>query len=138
MATRVWKKVLITGAAGDVGSHLRRELAGRYRLRLADARPMTGAARSDELVRADITRLADALAVTKGVEAIVHLAGFAVEGPWETILASNIEGTYNIYEAARRNGVKRVLLATTTHPPGLHPPTQTTTPRVHPRPASRY
>ncbi len=138
MAIRVLKKVLITGAAGDVGSHLRRELAGRYRLRLADVRPMTGAARSDELVRADITRLADALAVTKGVEAIVHLAGFAVEGPWETILASNIEGTYNIYEAARRNGVKRVLFATSNHAVGFYRRDETIDHRVYPRPDSRY
>src|SRR5260221_11971005 len=101
MAIRVLKKVLIPGAAGDVGSHLRRELAGRYRLRLADVRPMTGAARSDELVRADITRLADALAVTMGAPAIVHLAGVAGEGPWETILARNIKGIDNIYKDAR-------------------------------------
>jgi uronate dehydrogenase len=138
MGAHALKKVLITGAAGDVGSHLRRELAGRYRLRLADVRPIAAPARGEEFMRADVTRLADVLAVTKGVDAIVHLAGFAVEGPWETILASNIEGTYNVYEAARRNGVKRVLFATSNHAVGFYRRDETIDHRVYPRPDSRY
>src|SRR5258706_13866292 len=138
MAIRALKRVLIPGAAGDVGSHLRRELAGRYRLRLADVRPITGAARGDEIERADITRMADALAVTKGVDAIVHLAGFAVEGPWETILASNIEGTYNLRGAARRKGVKRVPFATSNPAVAFYRRNEPTDHRVYPRPDSRY
>jgi uronate dehydrogenase len=138
MAVRALKKVLITGAAGDVGSHLRRELSGRYHLRLADVRPIAKPARGEEFIRADVTRLKEVLAVTKGVDAIVHLAGFAVEGPWETILASNIEGTYNLYEAARRNGVKRVLFATSNHAVGFYRRDETIDHRVYPRPDSRY
>jgi uronate dehydrogenase len=61
------------------------------------------------------------LRITKGVDAVVHLGGYSVEGPWERILSANIIGCYNVFEAARRNGVKRssFRLATTR---GLLPP----------------
>jgi uronate dehydrogenase len=85
------KTVLITGAAGEVGSHLRRELAGQYKLRLSDKRPLK-ASEGETFVRADIAKMSDALNITKGVDAIVHLGGYAVEGPWEPILKSNIVG----------------------------------------------
>ena len=84
------KTVLITGAAGDVGTHLRRELAGKYTLRLSDIKPVKKIAPGETSVRGDIGRLTDMLRVTKGVDAIVHLGGFAVEGPWDVILRANI------------------------------------------------
>ena len=79
------KTVLITGASGDVGTHLRRELAGRYKLRLSDLRPLEKKAKGESFMKADISRMADALRITKGVDAIVHLGGYSVEGPWEGI-----------------------------------------------------
>jgi uronate dehydrogenase len=75
------KTVLITGAAGDVGSHLRRELAGKYSLRLSDRRPLRpGPGKEEKFIKADISKMADALKITKGVDAIVHLGGYSVEG----------------------------------------------------------
>jgi uronate dehydrogenase len=47
----------------------------------------------------------------QGVDAIVHLGGYSVEGPFEPILQANIIGVYNLYEAARQHGVKRVVFA---------------------------
>ena len=91
------KKILITGAAGDVGGHLRRELAGRYALRLSDIRPVGDPSQGEEFIRGYCARLADMLKVTKGVEAIVHLGGFSVEGDWDTILRANIVGAYNVF-----------------------------------------
>src|SRR3954468_7545644 len=82
------KTVLITGAAGDVGTHLSRELAGKYRLRLSDKRalkPPDG----QTLPMCEISKVADALRITKGVDAIVHLGGYSVEGAWESILQAN-------------------------------------------------
>jgi uronate dehydrogenase len=131
------KTILITGASGDVGTHLRRELAGKYRLRLSDKRPLK-AARGETFMRADISKMPDALRITKGVDAIVHLGGYSVEGPWQAILQANIIGCYNVFEAARRNGVKRILFPTSNHAVGFYRRDQTIDHRVYPKPDSRY
>jgi uronate dehydrogenase len=131
------KTILITGAAGDVGTHLRRELAGKYRIRASDLRPMKKVA-GEIYVRADIAKMADALRITRGVDAIVHLGGYSVEGPWEGILSANIIGCYNVFEAARRNGVKRILFPTSNHAVGFYRRDQTIDHRVYIKPDSRY
>ncbi|HUP30091.1 MAG TPA: NAD(P)-dependent oxidoreductase, partial [Usitatibacter sp.] len=132
------KTVLITGAAGDVGSHLRRELAGRYRLRLSDRKPITDLAAGEEFMRADIASMDEVAPITRGVDAIVHLGGFSVEGPWDAILQANIIGLYNVFESARQNGVKRILFATSNHAVGFYRRDETIDHRVYPRPDSRY
>jgi uronate dehydrogenase len=131
------KTVLITGATGDVGTHLRRELAGKYLLRLSDKRTLRPA-KGEKFMRADISKMADALRITKGVDAIVHLGGYSVEGPWGGILKANIVGCYNVFEAARRNGVKRILFPTSNHAVGFYRRDQTIDHRVYPKPDSRY
>ena len=131
------KTILITGAGGDVGTHLRRELAGKYRMVLSDLRALEPN-KSEKFIRADIAKMADALKITKGVDAIVHLGGYSVEGPWPAILQANIVGCYNIFEAARRNGVKRILFPTSNHAVGFYRRDQTIDHRVYPKPDSRY
>lgn len=131
------KTILITGAAGDVGTHLRRELADKYRIRASDLRPLKKMA-TESYMRADISKMADALKITKGVDAVVHLGGYSVEGPWEGILSANVVGCYNVFEAARRNGVKRILFPSSNHATGFYPRTQTIDHRVYPRPDGRY
>jgi uronate dehydrogenase len=132
------KTVLITGATGDVGSHLRRELAGKYKLRLSDRRPLENKSKNESFIRADISKMLEALRITKGVDAIVHLGGYSVEGPWEGILQANIVGCYNVFEAARRNGVKRIVFPTSNHAVGFYRRDQTIDHRVYPKPDSRY
>jgi uronate dehydrogenase len=131
------KTVLITGATGDVGTHLSRELAGKYKLRLADKRPLK-APKGQTFMKADISKMADAMRITKGVDAIVHLGGYSVEGPWEEILKANIVGCYNVFEAARKNGVKRILFPTSNHAVGFYRRDQTIDHRVYIKPDSRY
>jgi len=131
------KSVLITGAAGDVGSHLRRELAGKYALRLSDKRSLKPA-RDEKFVRADISKMPDALKITKGVDAVVHLGGYSVEGPWKAIHEANIVGCYNVFEAARKNKVKRILFATSNHAVGFYRRAQTIDHRVYIKPDGRY
>jgi uronate dehydrogenase len=131
------KTVLITGAAGDIGTHLSRELAGRYTLRLSDRRPLKPP-RGQTFVRADISKMADALRISRGVDAIVHLGGYSVEGPWPAILQANIVGGYNVFEAARRNRVKRILFPTSNHAVGYYRRDQTIDHRVYIKPDSRY
>ena len=132
------KTILITGAAGDVGTHLRRELAGKYRIRASDLRDLKVKFKGQKFMRADISKFADALRITKGVDAVVHLGGYSVEGPWEGILSANIVGCYNVFEAARRNGVKRILFPTSNHATGFYRRDQTIDHRVYPKPDSRY
>src|SRR6184192_3808568 len=132
------KTVLITGATGDVGTHLRRELAGKYKLRLSDRRPLKNKSKSESFLKADISKMSDALRITKGADAIVHLGGYSVEGPWEAIHKANIVGCYNVFEAARRNGVKRILFPTSNHAVGFYRRDQTIDHRVYPKPDSRY
>ncbi len=132
------KTILITGASGDVGTHLRRELAGKYVLRVSDLRSLQKINKEEKFVRADISKFSDALRITKGVDAIVHLGGYSVEGPWEGILNANIVGCYNVFEAARRNGVKRILFPTSNHAVGFYRRDRTIDHRVYPKPDSRY
>jgi uronate dehydrogenase len=131
------KTILITGATGDVGTHLRRELAGKYKLRLSDLRPIKKN-ESETFMKADISKMSDALRITKGVDAIVHLGGYSVEGPWQAILQANIIGCYNVFEAARRNGVKRIVFPTSNHAVGFYRRDQTIDHRVAIKPDSRY
>ena len=132
------KTILMTGAAGGIGTHLRRELAGKYHLRLSDIRPIKPLADGESFVRADLTKLGDLLRATKGVDAVIHLGGHSVEGTWEEILPANIVGCYNAFEAARRNGVKRFLFATSNHAVGFYRRDKVIDHRVYIKPDSRY
>src|SRR5258708_21860636 len=89
-------------------------------------------------MRADISKMSDALRITKGVDAIVHLGGYSVEGPWDGILKANIMGCYNVFEAARKNGVKRILFPTSNHAVGFYRREETIDHRVYIKPDSRY
>lgn len=113
--------ILLTGAAGRLGTHLRRGIAPlARRLRVSDRSDIADIRPNEEAV---ICELADADAVlrmTEGVDAIVHFGGAPLETSWETILDANIRGSYNIYEGARRNGVKRVVYASSVHAIGYH------------------
>lgn len=132
------KTVLLTGAGGSVGTFLRTELNGKYALRLSDIKPIKTLAQGETFVAGDIGRMSDMLRVTKGVDAIVHLGGFSVEGPWDVILRANIIGLYNVFEAARLNGVKRILFATSNHAMGFYRRDQKIDHRAYPKPDSRY
>jgi len=102
------RAVLVTGMSGLIGGALRRHLEGQYDLRALNRRPVAGVS----CHQADIADL-DAIAPAfVGVDTVVHLA--AVTGSVETfdpILRGNVIGTYNVFEAARRAGVGRVVYA---------------------------
>jgi uronate dehydrogenase len=113
--------VLITGAAGGVGSILRPRLARPGRtLRLLDITPIE-AGPGEEAVTASVTDLAALTAASEGADAIIHLGGIATEDSWRDILEININGTYNVFEAARRAGVSRVIFASSNHAVGFTP-----------------
>jgi uronate dehydrogenase len=59
-------------------------------------------------------------ALLQGMDAVVHLGGLSTEHPFDAILQANILGTYNVYEAARRHGVKRIVYASSNHVTGFY------------------
>lgn len=133
------KRVLITGAAGDIGTRLRRLLKPVYpQLRSSDIKQPAGLAPGDDFMAADLTKAAEVEAVCDGVDGIVHLGGHSFEGPWQTILSANIIGCYNLFEAARVKGVKRIVFASSNHAVGFYPRSTTIPAEVTPRPDSRY
>jgi NAD+ dependent glucose-6-phosphate dehydrogenase len=117
------KLVLLTGATGSVASALRPHLREDYRLRLQyRQRPIEAPSRGEEPVRADITDPASVQRMVEdGVDAVVHLAGEAdARASWDAVRGPNIDGTYNVFEAARRTGVPKVIFASTNHVMGMY------------------
>lgn len=132
------KRILVTGAAGGAATMIRPLLRADYRLRLSDIRPVADLAEGEEFIAADVSDFDAMLALADGVDGIVHFGGYAVEGPWETILQSNIAGAYNLFEAARRKGVKRIVFPSSNHVVGFYRRDQRIGTDVTLRPDSRY
>ncbi len=132
------KSILITGAAGGVAGYLRRELGSAYRTLLSDIRPVEPLARHEEFRAADLGDLDALRGLMPGIDAIVHLGGQSVEGPWSAVLDRNIIGTYNLFEAARLEGVRRVVFASSCHAVGFYRLDETIEADAYFRPDSRY
>jgi len=103
------KRVLITGMSGLIGGLLRRRLeeVGGYELSALNRQPVSGV----ECLQADIADLDAIKPAFEGIDVVVHLAANLDLESWEGQLSGNLIGTYNVYEAARLAGVKRVVFA---------------------------
>lgn len=114
--------VLYTGGAGRMGRVIREGLSGRYdRVVLFTRRaPEEPLHPGEEVVIGDLADLEALTKAAEGVDVIVHLGGIADESTFESIRTSNIDGTYHVYEAARRAGVRRVVFASSNHVVGFH------------------
>lgn len=116
-----YQRILITGAAGRLGSLLRKELAPlASKIRLAARQPFTDLGPNEEEAIFDLSDMDATITATKDCDAIVHFGGASVESPWQTILDSSIRGSYHIYEGARKHGAKRVIYASSVHAIGYH------------------
>jgi len=132
-------RILITGAAGRLGSILRQGLRSRFgALRLLDLAPLGTAQPGEELHTADIRDLAAMTAAAADADAVVHLAGIPDEDSFQRILDVNMVGTYHALEAARRQRCRRVVLASSNHVTGFYPTSQRIGPEAPPRPDSFY
>lgn len=118
-------KLVLTGAAGRLGSYLREPLAAMAdSLVSSDLADDVGALFPGETyVKADLSELDAILALTKDADMIVHFGAYGDEGSFDTILGPNIVGAYNIWESAYRNKVRRVVYASSIHAVGMHPKT---------------
>jgi nucleoside-diphosphate-sugar epimerase len=103
------KKVLVTGMSGLIGGLLKDHLLkkGGYELTALNRRPVQGV----RTVQADISDLEAIKPAFKGQDTVVHLSAVLTDATWEETLRVNVLGTYNVFEAARLAGVKRVVFA---------------------------
>ena len=109
------KNILITGGAGLVGSVLTKGLKDKFNISILDIKKVDGV----DSHTGDISNIDSIVPAFKGIDTVVHLAGDRrVYGDWDSILNNNIIGLYNIYEAARLSGVKRVVFASSQHATG--------------------
>ncbi len=132
-------RLLLTGAAGGLGRELRQRLKPHCdTLRLSDMADLGAAAAGEELVPARLEDADAVLALLAGVDAVVHLGGVSTEQPWAPILQANIIGVYNLYEAARKQGVKRVVFASSNHVTGFYRQDQVIDARDPVRPDGLY
>jgi uronate dehydrogenase len=133
------RKIVFTGAAGGVGTMIRPLLAKRYPgLVLSDKVKPKKLLPSETFVAADLTKPKQLAKLLKGADALIHLGGYSVEGPWDAIHQANIVGCYNAFEAARQAGVKRVIFASSNHAVGFYRRKHKIATDVTTRPDSRY
>jgi nucleoside-diphosphate-sugar epimerase len=112
---KVLQRILITGAAGVVGTALRRGLGSSYELRGLDRR------RGREWRRGDLTRPLSVRKVFEGVDAVVDLAANpSLHSSWDEVWEQNVPATIGALEAARAAGVRRVVFASSAHVVGLY------------------
>ncbi|WP_336206263.1 NAD-dependent epimerase/dehydratase family protein [Nonomuraea sp. LPB2021202275-12-8] len=131
--------IVLTGAAGLVGSVLRGPLrAEARRLVLVDREPLTAEAANEEVRQADLSSAEDVAAVIEGADGVVHLAGIPDEAPLPDLLQANVLGAHHVLEAARLTGVRRVVLASSNRLTGLYPATRTVSPQDPVRPDGLY
>ncbi len=133
------QRILLTGAAGGVGTRLRTLLKGAYaELRLSDLVKPKDLGKDESFVQADLADMAAVEKIVKGIDGIIHLGGVSIEKPWEMIHPANIVGCYNLFEAARRRGVKRVVFASSNHAMGFYRRRRRVGTEALVRPDSRY
>jgi uronate dehydrogenase len=133
------RRLLLTGAAGGLGRELRPRLKAYCdTLRISDIAPLGHAAAGEELQVVALQDQPAVHALLQDVDAVVHLGGVSVEGPFEPILQANIIGMHHLYEAARRHGVKRIVYASSNHVTGFYRQDEVIDARMPMRPDGHY
>jgi nucleoside-diphosphate-sugar epimerase len=114
--------VAITGGSGRIATAIRPFLRSTHRLRLLDVRePSVQLTSEEEFHSLDVSDLASVEAALRGAHAVVHLAANpSTAGSWTSVLKDNIEGTRSVYEGARRQGINKVVFASTNHVVGFY------------------
>mgnify|MGYP001826505498 CR=1 FL=1 len=114
------KRLLITGAAGDLGTVCRNGLKGiADQMRLTDIADLGAAGPGEECIQADLGDIEAVEALVEGCDGIVHMGGQSRERPFEPVLNGNIRGVFNVYEAARKFSAPRIVFASSVHAVGF-------------------
>lgn len=132
-------RVLLTGAAGAIGTALRNGLRSTWRhLRLTDIRPMRDLANNEEAIVADVGDRDVLERMMQDVRAVVHLAGVIGNYTLEDLFRVNARGLFDVFESARLAGVERIIFASSNHAFGCYSITENVSPALPPRPDSLY
>jgi uronate dehydrogenase len=136
------RTVLLTGAAGRIGTAFRHERGARYQFRLADKviETLQDDAQGHEIVALDVADLAACQAACRGVETVLHLAADPDPNAdfYGSLLDANIKGTYNIFRAAHDQGCRRVIFASSAQATEAYPLDQQVMPTMPVRPKNMY
>jgi uronate dehydrogenase len=133
-------KIVLTGAAGRLGSYLREPLTAlcdelvSTDIKEAPAKLYAG----ETYMQADLADFDAMNAVIEGAEMVVHMGAFVDEGPFEQLLGPNFVGSYNVWEAASRHGVRRVVYGSSIHAVGMYPKNEFIDTEVAHRPDTFY
>jgi uronate dehydrogenase len=131
--------VLITGAAGAIGTAVRDGLRSGWRhLRLTDVRPIKVPTGNEETIVADVGDRAALERMMEGVSAVVYLTGVGGDYSLEDLFRVNVRGVFDVFESARLAGVQRIVYASSNHAFGCYPITERVSPDLPPRPDSLY
>src|SRR5258706_928665 len=134
-----FKRLLLTGAGGGLGRVLRPLLRQWARIARVSDRVDCGApAAGEEVVLADLENAAAVHALLEGVDVVLHFGGISLEAPFEQLAPANIVGLYNVYQAAHRHKVRRVVYASSSHVVGFYRQSETQCIEVPLRPDCLY
>lgn len=139
-----YNRILLTGAAGDLGTYLRPSLRQHCQtLRVSDIAALDdhGENAEDEIELCALENLDQMTALMRGVDAVVHMGAssdYATANSMPDLLNPNIIGVYNVFEAARRNDVKRIIYASSHHVVGRYRHNESVGVEAAPRPDSLY
>ncbi|MGF6774360.1 uronate dehydrogenase [Paraburkholderia sp. GAS199] len=120
------KKIALSGAGGQLGSVVRRALVARgVALRsAAGSKALTPLVDGEDVMHGDLRDPAVVDRLLEGVDVLIHFAGTSVERPLPEIIENNLRGLVEVYEGARRHGVKRIVFASSNHAIGMYPVTE--------------
>jgi uronate dehydrogenase len=119
------KKIALSGAGGQLGSVVRAALIARgIPLRsAAGSRALVPLVEGEDVMHGDLRDPAVVDRLLAGVDVLIHFAGTSVERPLPEIIDNNLRALVEVYEGARRQGVKRVVFASSNHAIGMYPVT---------------
>lgn len=133
------KKLVLTGAAGRLGSYLREPLSKLCdELVSTDINDVGKLYEGETFIKADLASLDDMMGVIEGADMVVHMGAFVDEGPFEQLLGPNFVGSYNVWEAAHKHGVRRVIYGSSIHAVGMYPKNEFIDTEVPHRPDTFY
>lgn len=133
------KKLVLTGAAGRLGSYLREPLSKLCdELVSTDINDVGKLYDGETFIKADLASFDDMMGVIEGADMVVHMGAFVDEGPFEQLLGPNFVGSYNVWEAAHKHGVRRVIYGSSIHAVGMYPKNEFIDTEVPHRPDTFY